>query len=96
MKDRNITALYVFPDHAAAKAGVKSGDIILQIDGVDGAEFSLFEVQKALAERERVRVTFRRPERDGRPSSQYTVELVSSTVNALLPRSTSRDNGKAK
>lgn len=77
LRDQKVTVLHAFPDYVAAKAGVKAGDVILQIDGRDADELTLFEIRKALGGKKNVQVKFRHPERGGQPASEYTVTLDS-------------------
>jgi hypothetical protein len=81
-KDRKVTVLYVFPDQPAFRAGVAVGDVIAAIDGENASSFSMFEIRKALSEKDRVLLTVTRTGKTGTPSDEITVQIE----NALLPQ----------
>src|SRR5579863_887206 len=77
LKDAKVVVMLVVPDSVAAKAGVETGDVILQLDGSDPRKFSMFEIRQFFMEQNLVQVKFQRPASGARPAKEFSVTLES-------------------
>ena len=81
--EENVTVCKVHADSAAAKAGVKKGDIVLAMDSVEIKGKSLASLQNQLNTASKVLLTVKRGNNDTAfelSAYEYTVRSVESTV----------------
>ncbi len=71
-----VVAGKIASNSIAAGAGVKAGDLILEVDRKDTSQFSLFEVRRRFAASGPVTLMLRRPKNRAEPTTDFEVELT--------------------
>ncbi|MBS0264057.1 MAG: hypothetical protein JSS02_19130, partial [Planctomycetes bacterium] len=92
----DIEVRHVFPDRLAASAGVRPGDIVVEVDGIAAGKLGKFEIERRLVCNDDVRVRFRRSKRETNLTSEYTIEFERLSQTKRTWKMTSAGAGETK
>lgn len=79
--DGRVTIKKTATNGAAELAGIRAGDVVVEVNGKLAATLTLFQIRQLLSKSDTVAMTFRREERDFRVQLQAAPAKVSSDAN---------------